>query len=684
MGSDVNEVLQQAMEFFVAGHTVEAKALLLDLVRAHPTLEAGWMFLSYTIEDPIQKADCLRQVLKINPQNSEAKGALEGLVPAPATAVQPAIPAPVHSSPFTVDISHATDEMSGISAAVPPQGQSLKTVPAFQETATEPEPAPVPTIPSKKLPAHEPPGEAPTPAAPKPVPAAVKTVAKPAEALGTPQPKKRGNLGCTCLGIVLIVLLVVGVVGAVLWTTGTLSSFLGMNPSSASSTPTPGATDTPVILTLPPRWTDTPPPTLTATPTKTPMPTPTPTQTPTPTLASPDATQQAEMIKLEKLVVSLRGLSWNGSPPIYVVSKGQAENVLQSELDWTGDRATVGNQAKAYVALGLIDPTYDLAKYSLTGLSDGLLGFFNLSNRSLYMVGYRFSGLDHLVFTHEFDHALVDHFFPDVESAYNGSICANNTQRCQAIHALAEGDASLLMAQWYNTYASVSDKQDIGLYQIPFFPTPDQNPPAYGSPLSDFIYDTGEKFVLALWQKGRWAQVNKAYDNLPLSTEQILHPEKYIAEEQPVSMAVPNLLPTLGSGWTLVESDSLGEFMTYLMLAYGADTGAQIPQKDALTASAGWGGDHYLVYESSTGGQLLLSAEWSWDTNQDATEFLSSITAYLDKRFQSGKVNPSGRACWSIINQTTCLLRTDKNTLWILAPSMDTVDTVLGSYTAYS
>ena len=392
MGSDVNEVLQQAMEFYVAGHTVEAKALLLDLVRAHPALEAGWMFLSYTVDDPIQKADCLRQVIKINPQNSEAKNTLESLVPSSNPATPQINPAPTHPSPFTVDISHATDNIAELKEPIPGQGKPPKTVPAFQET---------PVVGDESAPA----GGGPTPAASTPV----KTVAKPPEIPETPKPKKHGNLGCTCLAIVIVAILVVVVVGGLLWRTGVLSGIFGLNQPSGIETATPGATETPVLLTLPPQWTDTPSPTLTFTPTDTPNPPPTPTETPSPTLVPPDATQMADMVKLEKLVMNLRGLPWNGSPPIYVVSQGQAENVLQSEVDWSGYRSKIGIQAKAFVALGLIDPTFDLARYSLTRLSEGQLGFFNPANKTIYMVGYQFGGMDHLVFTHEFDHALVVH-----------------------------------------------------------------------------------------------------------------------------------------------------------------------------------------------------------------------------------------------------------------------------------
>src|SRR4030042_3930104 len=84
MPRDPSDVLRQAMEFFIAGHIVEARALLLDLVRVNPQLEAGWMFLCYTLDDPQQKLDCLRQVLVINPNNEEAQirlGQVEAGIP---------------------------------------------------------------------------------------------------------------------------------------------------------------------------------------------------------------------------------------------------------------------------------------------------------------------------------------------------------------------------------------------------------------------------------------------------------------------------------------------------------------------------------------------------------------------------------------------------------------------------
>jgi hypothetical protein len=694
MGSDVNKVLQQAMEFHVAGQEVEARALLLDLVRTNPQLEAGWMFLSYTLEDPQQKADCLRQVLKLNPRNTEAKSALEQLIPAHEPELQPAVPTTAHASPFTVDISHANDELidaEGLpegqippaKVAAPPFSEAPESkIPDSQVVERQTEPAPAAEMqPPEPVVAEVPPGESPPAIAQKSVPASAKPVAKPVESHEAPKPKKRGNLGCTCLTIAVVVILVTGAIIGGLWLTGNLPALFNPGSPAGVSTASPSVTETPIVWTLPPRWTDTPSPTITSTPTIS----LTPTQTLTPTLAPPDATQEADIAKLQKQVMDLRGLEWKESLPIYIVSRDQAEIILQRELDKSGYKATIGNETKVLVALGMIKPTYDLAKYALTRLSDFVLGFYMPSDRTIYVIGNRFGGMEHYVFAHEYDHALVHHFFPAVGISDSDPICVNDSQRCEAIRALVEGDATLIMYLWRTQYASAYDERDIEQNLIPFSLAPEENTPPYISPAVNFPYNWGANFVYSIyqWKNGYWAAVNKVYDNLPVSTEQILHPEKYLAGEKPVVMVVPDLQPVLGDGWALIGSDSLGEFMTHLLLSYGADYLAEILDATAITASAGWGGDHYVVYASTSGDQMVLAAEWNWDTNNDQTEFLAAMRDYLNARFRGEKPNPPTADCWAMNSQTTCLFHTNRNTLWVLGPDMDTIKNVLSSYPAY-
>ncbi len=105
------------------------------------------------------------------------------------------------------------------------------------------------------------------------------------------------------------------------------------------------------------------------------------------------------------------------------------------------------------------------------------------------------------------------------------------------------------MDQWWNQYASPQDYQDILRYNPPWYTLPEQFPPPLAGRDGYFPYYEGLLFVEYLYERGNWAEVNKAYENLPLSSEQILHPDKYIQGEQPIEVAPFALESALGEGW---------------------------------------------------------------------------------------------------------------------------------------
>jgi len=64
-----------------------------------------------------------------------------------------------------------------------------------------------------------------------------------------------------------------------------------------------------------------------------------------------------------------------------------------------------------------------------------------------------------------------------------------------------------------------------------------------------FPYREGARFVASLYLiLNDWGFVDRAYTELPESTEQILHPEKYHASEEPVRVLLPDIAESLGAG----------------------------------------------------------------------------------------------------------------------------------------
>lgn len=427
---------------------------------------------------------------------------------------------------------------------------------------------------------------------------------------------------------------------------------------------------------LPPTWTPT------TTPTREPSPTitPTPTHTPTPTPVPPDPVTLAEMEEIQQEVADIRGLEVVGTSSSYVINSVKVRPILEASFRaGGGSEAEVEDLAHSLSALGLIKPTYDLYTNILNGLTDSLGGFYLPWSGEIFVIGGRFSGVERWVYSHEYGHALVDAHF-DIGSAGVYPLCELNQDKCNAIQALVEGDATLVMTQWWQQYADPQDYQDILNYTPPHRTLPDEYPPPYSLPDSNFPYDRGLGFVQFLYNRGNWAEVNTAYDRYPESTEQILHPGKYLANEQPQEVTVPDLAGVLGQDWHQIESDTLGEWMTYLLLGYGADLASQVDLSVAETAAAGWGGDRYVVFRRGSTDDTVLAARWRWDTTGDAAEYARALRSAQDGRYRGGTVPMSRGDCWEANAITSCVLTSDGETLWLQAPAGDLME---GLFTAF-
>ena len=107
---------------------------------------------------------------------------------------------------------------------------------------------------------------------------------------------------------------------------------------------------------------------------------------------------------------------------------------------------------------------------------------------------------------------------------------------------------------------------------------------------------------------GGWYNIDKIYENPPISTEQIMHPENYTDNEMPLVVSYPII-----SELDLIEEDTLGEFMIFIMFDNFID------ETLARNAAEGWGGDRYYYYED--GEEFLTIFTIEWDTVYDIAEF---------------------------------------------------------------
>jgi hypothetical protein len=221
--------------------------------------------------------------------------------------------------------------------------------------------------------------------------------------------------------------------------------------------------------------------------------------------------------------------------------------------------------------------------------------------------------LTEMTLAHELTHALEDQRFGLEEPE-------GSDDRALARTAMIEGTATALMYAYVQRYFT-SEETLGGLLGAAFADT--GGLPPFLEAQVVFPYVGGNAFVDELLRRadGRWNLVNLAYEaHPPTSTEQVLHPGAYFDADRPERVTL-RAGAVLGKGWTRATAGTWGELQTRELLATGVG--------GAAGAAAGWGGDHYELWQSDAGLGDVLVMRWRWDTARDEREFAGKLREWV-------------------------------------------------------
>jgi len=396
--------------------------------------------------------------------------------------------------------------------------------------------------------------------------------------------------------------------------------------------------------------------------------------------AAPRAETAEEFIQMtaeiETQVQELRGLQAQTSITRQVISaEALRRRVVEDFLgEYTAQEAR--DDVLMLSAFGLLKPDFNLRAFYEDLYSEQVAGFYDDKVKAMYIVqDGSFGGPERMTYAHEFTHALQDQTYGLRETlGITEENCRQQSEYCAAMQALVEGDASLTGETWLYTYANEQDFADIfdfyGGFQSPVY----DSAPEYMKQAFLFPYQQGKDFVQYLYDQDGWAGVDAAYSNRPQSTEQILHPERY-PNDAPIPVQLPDLSAALPPGWRQANSNTLGEWYTYLMLSQGWQGAARQPEPEAAAAAEGWGGDAYTVYVSPDESQFILVLDMRWDSAADVREFRRALLQYTSRRFDTATRNlDSGLWAWQAEGIYSTLHQEDTRTVWIIAPEQDVAE----------
>ncbi|HLL76244.1 MAG TPA: hypothetical protein VK421_13410 [Pyrinomonadaceae bacterium] len=334
------------------------------------------------------------------------------------------------------------------------------------------------------------------------------------------------------------------------------------------------------------------------------------------------ASVAATLDEVLKETSEIRGLAVLRPVKSGAQSRAEIERMLLRRLeeDKTTEKMRAGElSAKKF---GLLPADFQLRPFLVSLLTEQILGYYDPKTQHFYLADWIEVDGQRPVMAHELTHALQDQHFDlrRFEKWPDGDSDAE-----LAAHALVEGDASLAMM----LYVMRDFKRAAGMLRSASASSPqlDRAPRALRESLV-FPYDKGLEWATQIYRRGGWAAVSAAYKELPQSTEQILHVDKYLAREAPVKVELTDLAASLGAGWKQIDSDVNGEWGYYLVLD-------QFLKDDKLSrrAAAGWAGDRYALYQQAKTGETLLAHVSVWDTEEDAQEFFDAYVARTERRY---------------------------------------------------
>jgi len=338
--------------------------------------------------------------------------------------------------------------------------------------------------------------------------------------------------------------------------------------------------------------------------------------------AGREAQETAVRREIEEAAARLRGLSFRKPVDYNTLHRSEVKEVVLRKIaeQYTDDEFEAIR--RAYIALGLLPEGYDLKAAYVNLLGEQIAAFYDQHAGKLFMFeDARLESLNNrVILAHELVHALQDQHYNLRALPLE---LKTNDDRAIAAAAVVEGDATAVMNQYMLENISA---RGLGQTFASLFTQSIEELQAAPRLLREtllFPYTEGLKFCMTVLESE--GSLDEVYRDVPESTTQILHPERYFAGERPIPVEWPSG-EVLGTA--PVADNVLGELGTRILLSdWGSEAGA-------AEIAAGWRGDRYRVFR--TGGEgAALAWRTLWRTPEAREAFVAAATEMWARRYRA-------------------------------------------------
>lgn len=315
-----------------------------------------------------------------------------------------------------------------------------------------------------------------------------------------------------------------------------------------------------------------------------------------------------------RAVERVRGLTF--TEPVAPRAETQAELVegLSQGFDLMFPEELYGRRSLAWDTIGVIPDGVQIRDELSSYFSTSVIGYYDtLSGELVYLGSDQPSPGERVTLAHELVHALEDQRFG--LDRIDSLLADCQDDAFDAALAVVEGSATFHMVAFADEELTARERRSW------------QSGGGGGSApdVAPFIemrmawpYRAGYDFVDWLGSR-RESALNSLLETFPITTEQILHPDR--TDDAPTPVDIPDLGPALGEDWNDLDVQGVGEAWLLDMLSL------RLVYPDAVSAADGWDGGIYRAWNEGDRAAVVLSTVW--DSPKDAERFARALNGWI-------------------------------------------------------
>ena len=340
----------------------------------------------------------------------------------------------------------------------------------------------------------------------------------------------------------------------------------------------------------------------------------------------------AQAAGIAQTLTRISGMPLKHPVPCDYISKEKIKEFLDKRVKEVAKPDEIRAEEMTLKKFGLVPPDFNLAKNTVDLLTEQAAAFYDYDKKKLFITDSTPSDTQEPVLAHELSHAIADQSYNLAKFIRAGR---KSDDGSTARLAVMEGQATYLMSEFLARKMGQSLKGSPALVsmmsrtgdnaagQYPVF----ENAPLYLRLTLVFPYTRGMQFQAAVFERDGPSGFAEVFHKPPVSTQQVMHPEKYFSGTRPTQPELPEA--HLKKAYKSLVGGTLGELEHSVLLEQ------YVGKARAAEISPHWRGSTFELRENRKAAHTVLLYAVEWDSEERARQYFAAYREVLNRKWKS-------------------------------------------------